>query len=318
MANWLPGASLENLRKRAQMLATIRSFFSEKNVLEVETPLLGHSTVTDVYIQSLQLNTNIRSKSKPLYLQTSPEFSMKRLLGAGIGPIYQICKAFREGETSMRHNPEFTILEWYQPGYSMTDLMNEVEQLLFELLGYETISRYSYHEVFLEKLDIDPHTITVEDLEVVTRERIDIYGGDLGKTDYLQLLMAHVIEPMLAENFFVYDFPVGQEALAKFELDEAEMTVAKRFELFCEGMEIANGYYELIDADEQRGRFESDVEKRKKLNLPVYIPDEKLLAALDAGIPQSAGVAIGVDRLLMLLLGSSNISDVISFTTDLS
>ncbi|MCH2356897.1 MAG: hypothetical protein MK319_09560 [Pseudomonadales bacterium] len=174
------------------MLATIRSFFSEKNVLEVETPLLGHSTVTDVYIQSLQLNTKIRSKSKTLYLQPSPEYSMKRLLGAGIGPIYQICKAFREGETSMRHNPEFTILEWYQPGYSMTDLMNEVEQLLFELLGYETISRYSYHEVFLEKLDIDPHTITVEDLEVVTRERIDINGGDLGKTDYLQLFLAHV------------------------------------------------------------------------------------------------------------------------------
>ena len=243
---------------------------------------------------------------------------MKRLLGAGIGPIYQICKAFREGETSTRHNPEFTILEWYQPGYSMTDLMDEVEQLLVELLGYETISRYSYREVFLEKLDIDPHAITVEDLEVVARERIDIYGGDLSKTDYLQLLMAHVIEPMLAENFSVYDFPVGQEALAKFEVDEMEMTVAKRFELFCEGMEIANGYYELIDADEQRSRFELDIEKRKKLHLPVYIPDEKLLAALDAGIPQSAGVAIGIDRLLMLLLGSSNIGDVISFTTDLS
>lgn len=318
MANWHPSASPENLRKRAEMLAKIRSFFSEKNVLEVETPLLGHSTVTDVYIQSLQLNTKIRGKSKTLYLQTSPEYAMKRLLGSGIGPIYQICKAFREGESSTRHNPEFTMLEWYRPGYSMTDMMDEVEQLLVELLACEPISRYSYREVFLEKLDIDPHAITLEDLEVVTRERIDIYGGDLGKTDYLQLLMAHVIEPMLAENFFVYDFPVGQAALAKFEEDEMGVTVAKRFELFCEGMEIANGYYELIDADEQRGRFRLDVEKRKKLNLPVYIADEKLLAALDAGIPQSAGVAIGVDRLLMLLLGSSNISDVISFTTDLS
>lgn len=318
MANWLPGAPVVNLRKRAEILEKIRSFFSEKNVLEVETPLLGNSTVTDVYIQSLHLNTKIRSKSETLYLQTSPEYSMKRLLGSGIGPIYQICKAFRAGETSTRHNPEFTILEWYQPGYSMTDLMDEVEQLLVELLGYETISRYSYREVFLEKLDIDPHTITLEDLELVARGRIDIYAEDLGKTDYLQLLMAHVIEPMLAENFFVYDFPVGQAALAKFEVDQMEMTVAKRFELFCEGMEIANGYYELIDADEQRGRFELDVEKRKKLNLPVVIADEKLLAALDAGIPQSAGVAIGIDRLLMLLLGSSNISDVISFTTDLS
>ena len=318
MLNWLPGASAENLRKRAEMLAKIRHFFSDRNVLEVETPLLAHCTVTDVFIQSLRLETKLRGRTETLYLQTSPEYSMKRLLGSGIGPIYQICKAFREGETSTRHNPEFTMLEWYQPGYTMTALMDAVEQLLSVLLGYENISRYSYREVFLEKLDIDPHSISVEDLEVATRKRIDIYDGDLGKSDYLQLLMAHVIEPMLAENFFVYDFPVGQAALAKFEADEMDMTVAKRFELFCEGMEIANGYYELTDADEQRSRFEVDGEKRRKLGLPQYAIDEKLLAALDAGIPQSAGVAVGIDRLLMLLVGSSNIRDVISFTTDLS
>lgn len=318
MLNWLPGASAENLRKRAEMLAKIRHFFSDRNVLEVETPLLAHCTVTDVFIQSLRLETKLRGRTETLYLQTSPEYSMKRLLGSGIGPIYQICKAFREGETSTRHNPEFTMLEWYQPGYTMTALMDEVEQLLSVLLGYENISRYSYREVFLEKLDIDPHSISVEDLEVATRKKIDIYGGDLGKSDYLQLLMAHVIEPMIAENFFVYDFPVGQAALAKFEADEMDMTVAKRFELFCEGMEIANGYYELTDADEQRSRFEVDGEKRRKLGLPQYAIDEKLLAGLDAGIPQSAGVAVGIDRLLMLLVGSSNIRDVISFTTDLS
>jgi lysyl-tRNA synthetase class 2 len=318
IANWQAGASIDSLRKRAEMLARIRDFFAEKNVLEVETPLLANATVTDVYIESLQVNTKFKGKSKILYLQTSPEFSMKRLLGSGSGPIYQICKAFREGETSTRHNPEFTMLEWYQPGYSMTALMDEVAQLLAVLLNYKEIPRYSYREVFLEKLDIDPHAITLEDLAIVTRDKIDIYSRDLGKTEYLQLLMAHVIEPMLAENFFVYDFPVEQAALAKLEQDEMDVTVAKRFELFCEGMEIANGYDELIDAGEQRIRFKADAEQRRKLKLSEYAADEKFLAALDAGIPECAGVAIGIDRLLMLRLGVSNIRDVIGFTTELA
>lgn len=318
MVKWQTVATMDNLRKRAEVLVKIRGFFAEKNVLEVETPLLANATVTDVYIESLQVNTKLRGKSKSLYLQTSPEFSMKRLLASGSGPIYQICKAFREGETSTRHNPEFTILEWYQPGYSMTALMDEVGQLLAALLNYKEFPRYSYREVFLEKLDIDPHAISLEDLATVTRDKIDIYGRDLGKTECLQLLMAHVIEPMLAENFFVYDFPVEQAALARLEQDEMGVTVAKRFELFCEGMEIANGYYELIDSDEQRIRFKSDAAQRRKLNLPEYAADEKFLAALDAGIPECAGVAIGVDRLLMLLLGASNIGDVISFTTELA
>lgn len=316
MPDWKPDASVELLRTRAKTLSKIRNFFAERNVLEVETPLLAHSTATDVYIQSLSVDPLSTRSEEILYLQTSPEFPMKRLLGAGAGPIYQICKAFRQGEKSAQHNPEFTMLEWYQPGYSMSDLMDEVEQLVQCLLNCEMVPRFSYRDIFFKHFDFDPHSISLEDLKLLTNKKMDLSSDDLEKTDFLQLLMGKFIEPELPGHCFIYDYPVDQAALAVVEDDRLGVPVAKRFELFCRGMEIANGYFELLDPVEQRARFEADIEKRHAQNLPAYPIDEKLIAALESGIPSCAGVALGVDRLIMLVSKSSDIRDVVSFTTD--
>lgn len=316
MLDWKPGASVETLRMRAETLSKIRSFFAQRDVLEVETPLLAHSTVTDVYIQSLTVENSSKELTDTLFLQTSPEFSMKRLLGAGTGPIYQICKAFRQGEKSKQHNPEFTMLEWYRPGFSMTDLMDEVEQLVQSLLNCKVIPRLSYRDIFLKHLDIDPHTISHEDLKSLTLQRMELGSDDLDKTDFLQLLLGKFIEPELPANCFIYDYPLEQAALSVIESDQGGTPVAKRFELYCQGMEIANGYFELLDPIEQRTRFEADLNKRREQNLPVHPIDEKLLAALESGIPSCAGVALGVDRLIMLLAEAGNIDEVLSFTTD--
>jgi len=316
MADWKPGASANNLRARAEILANIRQFFADNNVLEVETPLLARTTATDVYIQSLEIANPLIDVPETLYLQTSPEYAMKRLLGSGAGPIYQICKAFRQGESSNRHNPEFTILEWYQPGYTMDDLMQQVEQLVDTLLAYGRIPRLAYRELFQEHLHFDPHTISLESLKDVASRRMELSGGQLSKTDYLQLLLAKSIEPVMPASCFIYDFPIDQSALAVIENDETGEAVAKRFELFCGGMEIANGYFELVDPAEQRKRFESDRQTRKSLSLPEYPIDEKLLAALEHGIPQCSGVAVGIDRLVMLVTGATDIRAVLSFTTD--
>ncbi len=316
MADWKPGASADNLRARAEILANIRQFFANKNVLEVETPLLARTTATDVYIQSLKIVDQLVDAPEPFFLQTSPEYAMKRLLGSGAGPIYQICKAFRQGESSNRHNPEFTMLEWYQPGYSMEDLMEEVEQLIDSILASGRIPRLTYRELFQEHLDFDPHSISLKSLKDVTKKHMELSSDQLSKTDYLQLLLANSIEPVMPANCFIYDYPVDQCALAVIENDEVGESVAKRFELFCGGMEIANGYFELVDPVEQRTRFETDRQSRKSLSLPEYPIDEKLLAALEHGIPQCSGVALGIDRLVMLATGSTDIRDVLSFTTD--
>lgn len=310
MVDWKPVASLNTLQTRAEILAKIRRFFASKNVLEVETPLLSRSTATDVYIQSLEV---VAAKEK-FYLQTSPEFAMKRLLGSGVGPIYQICKAFRQGEVSKSHRPEFTMLEWYQPGYSMLDLMVEVEQLVDDLLSCGAIPRLSYRALFQEYLGIDPHAISLEALESLALSKMEISSEKLSRTDYLQLLLGNNIEALMPSNCFVYDFPIDQAALAVIENDQYDVPVAKRFELFFGGMELANGYFELTDEKEQRLRFETDLQARKKLQLADYPIDEKLLAALKHGVPNCSGVALGIDRLIMLAVGSADIRDVISFS----
>lgn len=318
MADWRPSASLDNLRARAELLTSIRQFFDDRNVLEVETPLLARATATDVHIQSLQVSVEDRALAGISYLQTSPEFAMKRLLANGTGPIYQICKAFRDGEHSKRHNQEFTMLEWYRPAYSMAQLIDEVEQLVDVLLGIGEIQRLSYRELFLKFLQFDPHTISLDRLAAIAHEKMDLNSESLTRTDYLQLLLASCIEPMMPSNCFIYDFPVEQAALAKIEEDDQAQLVAKRFELYCSSMEIANGYFELTDATEQRSRLEADLEKRTELQLAQYPIDEKLIAALEHGIPDCAGVAVGVDRLLMLLTDSKDIDEVIAFPTTLT
>lgn len=302
----------ESLKLRASVLAEVRRFFADRAVMEVETPLLGTSTVTDVHLQSFEVRTHDPSQL-PLFLQTSPEYAMKRLLAAGSGPIYQIAKAFRSGERSRLHNPEFTLIEWYRPGFSLADLMDEVEQFIMRLLCRQKIPRYSYRELFRKHLNLDPHTITLQELQRHSDELIDVRGADLDATDYLQLLMDQKIEPRLPDKCFVYEYPEAQAALSVVAPDADGVPVAQRFELYVDGMELANGYFELADAAEQRARFERDLARRQQLGLPAVPVDEELLAALEAGLPSCAGVALGLDRLLMVLGQNRDISDVISY-----
>jgi lysyl-tRNA synthetase class 2 len=316
MVDWKPSASLQNLQQRAYALAKIRRFFSERDVLEVETPLLASSTVPDVYIESITAQVVEGNSSRKNFLQTSPEFFMKRLLASGSGSIYQIAKAFRQEEKGAIHNIEFTLLEWYRLSYSLDQLMAELEELVQEVLGCGPISRLSYREIFRQHLQIDPHEILLEELQQLAKSEIDLSGSDLSKTDYLQLLLSNSIEPKLPPYCIIYDYPLEQAALAILATDEHGVVVAKRFELFGHGMELANGYFELSDAAEQRARFEKDNAARKEKELQAYDVDEKLIAALESGLPSCSGVAVGVDRLLMLLVEAKNISEVISFDSE--
>ena len=316
MVDWKPSASLQNLQQRAYVLAKIRRFFSERAVLEVETPLLASSTVPDVYIESIAAQVMEGNSSRKNFLQTSPEFFMKRLLASGSGSIYQIAKAFRQEEKSARHNIEFTLLEWYRLSYSLDQLMAELEELIQEVLDCGPISRLSYREIFQQHLQIDPHEILLEELQQLASSEIDLSGSNLSKTDYLQLLLSNSIEPKLPPFCIIYDYPSEQAALATVATDEHGVVVAKRFELFGHGMELANGYFELSDATEQRARFEKDNAARKEKGLQAHDADEKLIAALESGLPSCSGVAVGVDRLLMLLVDTKHISEVISFDSE--
>lgn len=318
MSDWKPSASASMLKARARLLAQVREFFNSRDVLEVETPALANATVSDLHIDSWQTANRWGANNQPLYLQTSPEYAMKRLLAAESGAIYQLGKAFRFEERSPRHNPEFTLLEWYQPGYSLTQLMDEVEQLVAETTQLKSIERYSYREIFLQVLGVDPHHASTEILKELISNKIDLVAENLTRTDYLQLLLGQVIEPAMKGNWFLYDYPADQAALASVKTDSHGVLVAERFELFCQGMEIANGYFELTDATEQQRRFQQDLDKRNNAKREPVAIDERLIAALESGLPECAGVALGVDRLLMVVTGAKAIDEVISFTTDLA
>jgi lysyl-tRNA synthetase class 2 len=309
---------MESLRLRAEILAKIRAFFADCEVLEVETPLLAGAPVTDLHLQAL--TTRYRGpgadSGRPLYLQTSPEFAMKRMLAAGSGSIYQICRAFRDGEAGGMHNPEFTILEWYRPGWDHHRLMDEVDELLRAVLHTAPGERLSYAEAFERHAGIDPHHAADHQL----RERVATFGvaysDGLRRDDLLDLILTHQIEARLGlgRATFVHDYPASQAALARVR--QGEPPLAERFEVFIDGVELANGYHELVDADEQRRRFESDLEARRVAGLPEVPMDERLLAALEHGLPPCAGVALGVDRLVMLAAGTRDISKVIAFPID--
>lgn len=318
MTNWKPSASASMLTARADLLAQIRKFFAKRNVLEVETPVLAAATASDLHIQSWKTENTWGQNSQALYLQTSPEYAMKRLLASGSGAIYQLAKAFRFEERSNRHNPEFTLLEWYQPGYSLSGLMDEVEALLHQVTPLTDFPRFSYREIFQHNLEIDPHQVSTEELERLAIRNINLVAEGLCRTDYLQLILSQIIEPNMQGNWFLYDYPEDQAALAQVKTDNAGIKVAQRFELFCSGMEIANGYFELTDPVEQRRRFESDLEKREQSDRALVPIDENLIAALESGLPDCAGVAMGVDRLLMVATGAKSIDEVISFTTDIA
>jgi lysyl-tRNA synthetase class 2 len=295
------------------LLGLIRSFFAERDVLEVDTPLLCRSGVTDPSIEPFVVERGA-SIDRPRFLQTSPEYTMKRLLAAGSGAIYQLARAFRDGEAGSRHNPEFTLLEWYRPGYDHHQLMAEVAELVNVCLGERALHRFSYRQLFEQQLAIDPFTAPVSDLMDLARQHIDT-GIVSGERDlWLDLLMSHVLEPQLARlgMCFIYDYPASQAALARVvEVDG--QPVGQRFELYVDGMELANGYFELTDAAEQRRRFEQDNQRRREYGQPERPLDEQLLTALAQGLPSCSGVALGVDRLLMLVMGEPDIRNVLAF-----
>jgi len=312
---WSPSAPLSALRARAELYAAIRQFFAERGVLEVDTPVLSAAAVSDPHLDPLQSHFigPGAPEGLPLYLQTSPEYAMKRLLAAGSGPIYQLAKAFRNGEAGRRHNPEFCMLEWYRPGFDDRQLMDEVQALVAQVLGRDDFSRVSYRELFQRTLGIDPQRASLPALQALAAERLGVKFEDDERDTWLQLLLAELIEPTLITPTFVYDFPASQAALAKVGEDADGVAVARRFELFVDGIELANGYDELVDGDEQARRFAADAAQRLQLGKPAYSSDHNLVAALRAGMPACAGVALGVDRLLMLALGVDSIDQVLAF-----
>lgn len=316
-SHWQPTASLEMLKIRARMLQGIRAFFADKNVLEVETPVLSTTAITDPQLESF--STSFRQQR--YYLHTSPEFYMKRLLASGSGDIYQIARVFRDDELGKNHNPEFTMLEWYRCGYDHNRLMAEIESLLKTLFNDSQllVNKVSYQQEFINQLNIDPLEAEAADLkECATRNNIEVpQGMDINDKDmWLDWLMVESVAPSFSrEKFtFLYDYPSSQAALAR--LSECDPRVAHRFELFYGELEIGNGFYELTDANEQATRFENENKIRQQRGQKVMPVDHALLDALKAGMPDCSGVALGLDRLLMILTGSSHIQDVISFTTE--
>lgn len=312
MSDWQPSAALTALQARATLLEVVRDFFKQRGVMEVDTPLLASAPVTDPAIEAYSL------KQAELYLQTSPEYAMKRLLAAGSGPIYQICKAFRQGESGRRHNPEFTMLEWYQPGFALLDLMAEVGELLCQVLGDRPVRSYGFADLFAREFKLDLFSAERIELCQLAEQRHGIPASSLDRDEAINLLFSHDIEPTLGrgEYSLVRDFPASQAALARRGRDAQGREVALRFEAFVDGVELANGYDELLDADEQRARFSADLEQRRQRGQVMPPADEKLLAALAHGLPDCAGVALGLDRLLMLQLGASSMSEVLAFPID--
>jgi lysyl-tRNA synthetase class 2 len=316
MSEWRPRASLDVQRRRAALYNDIREFFNRRDFLEVETPLLAGAGVTEPNLRNLttQLDSGPCAGGSRAYLQTSPEYAMKRMLAAGSGAIFQICKAFRDEELGALHQPEFTMLEWYRPGFDHRQLMDEVDEFLQGTAGFPQSERRSYAEVFSMFADFDPHAISDAALRARVAERGMLEDAEhASRDDLLDLVLSVEIAPGLGNErpCFVYDYPVSQAALAR--LSEGPGQVAQRFELFVNGLELANGFYELTDAEEQRRRFEADNRRRRDRNLAEVPIDAHLLAALEHGLPDCSGVALGLDRLLMLLTGSADIADVLVF-----
>jgi lysyl-tRNA synthetase class 2 len=310
---WRPAAGIEAIRQRAELLSRLRQFFAQRNVLEVETPLLCSSGITDPAIEPLIVSQG-EAIAAPRFLQTSPEYAMKRLLCAFGEPIYQISRVFRDGEVGARHNPEFTLLEWYRPGFDHHQLMAEVAELLCDCLGDRPLQKFSYRDLFRERLQVDPFTASAAELESIARQHVDA-GNLAGDRDlWLDLLMSHVLEPQLGQGAIcmVYDYPASQAALSRI-VSSGDALVGQRFEVYVDGVELANGYCELSDAQEQRRRFERDNALRKERGQWERPLDEYLLSALAQGLPDCSGVALGLDRLLMLATGADDIRQVLAF-----
>lgn len=329
---WRSKASHEILLKRALMLKNIRAFFDARGVIEVETPLLSHYCTTDPHLESFQSSF----RGEACYLNTSPEYAMKRLLAAGSQSIYQICKAFRDDELGPNHNPEFTMLEWYRTNYDMRQLMDEVAELMRNLSQISEFSSLvsplekpafvylSYQQAFEKYAGINPHqTNSKQCYQAAVENKVEIpVGLDTGSdTDeevnaWLDWLLIQLVLPAFdRQGFtFLYDYPASQCALAKVEKNEQRIPVAKRFELFFGEIELANGFNELTDSDEQLRRFEMENQRRKKEGKQEGCIDNNFIAALKSGLPDCSGVAIGLDRLLMMFTNTDCIDQVLSFS----
>lgn len=315
--DWQPTASIPQLRQRAALIARIRQFFAQRNVLEVDTPAMSHATVTDVHLHTFQTQFvgPGYAQGSPLFLMTSPEFHMKRLLAAGSGCIYQLGKAFRNEENGRYHNPEFTMLEWYRVGFDHHQLMDEMDDLLQLVLQCGAAERMTYQQAFLTVLGVCPLEGTMAELKSVAARLglSDIAEAEEDRDTLLQLLFSIGVEAKIGQQVpaFVYDFPASQAALAKINPNDPR--VADRFEVYFKGIELANGFHELDNAQEQLRRFEQDNHKRVEMGLAEQPIDYHLIAALQSGLPECAGVALGVDRLIMLALGCDHIDQVTAF-----
>ncbi|MCW8983284.1 MAG: EF-P lysine aminoacylase EpmA [Gammaproteobacteria bacterium] len=319
--HWQPTAPIENLKMRARILQQVRAFFLERGVLEVDTPSMSHAGLSEPNIESFQ----VTNPDNPLYLHTSPEFPMKRLLAAGSGSIYQIAKVYRQGESGRFHNPEFTLLEWYREGWDYRALMDEIAELITAIIGYERLEQapewLSYCEAFLRYLAINPLTASTDELaRCAVEQGIELYseGEGMERSGWLDLLFAEKIQPHLGRGriSFIYDYPAEQASLARLKPEDSSL--AERFELFIEGVELGNGFGELTDASEQRLRFKHELEIRNVRGAHLPPLDERFLAALEHGLPECSGVAIGIDRLLMVVLDADSIDEVIAFPIERS
>ena len=322
--SWQPTLTWQNAQKRAQVLQQIRQFFSERNVVEVETPTLSQGTVTDVYLEALTCRYDFLSDSSSdhpvdLHLQTSPEFHMKRLLASGYGCIFQIAKAFRHEEAGRYHNPEFTLLEWYRLGFDHFELMNEVSELLKTVLGCAEPIQKTYQELFIKQVGLDPLMANREQLITLITENNKLSDWLVVEHDIdilLQFVFSEIIEPNIGLDApcFVYNFPKSQASLARVCPDDNR--VAQRFECYYQGIELVNGFNELTDADTQTERFQEDKANRFRNGLAEKQIDQKFIAALTHGLPQCSGVALGIDRLIMLALKTEHIEQVITFPVE--
>jgi lysyl-tRNA synthetase class 2 len=320
VSDWRPRATFDTLRARAQLYARVRSFLDSRGVLEVDTPMLSAAATVDPHVHSWRAESSVYGRR---WLHTSPEFPMKRLLAAGSGPIYQISRVFRDDELGHLHNPEFTLLEWYRPGFDHHRLMDEVEALVQAVLPDTTFApvaeRLLYRDAVMREAGVDPFVADVQQLtDCLKRHGVPLPASVTSEESadldfWLDLLMGMVVGPKLgqARLTFIHDYPASQAALARVQ--PKNPPTADRFELYWKGVELANGFHELGDATEQRRRFVQDQARREERGQTVPPIDENLLAALEAGLPDSAGVALGLDRLLMLALNLDSVSATLAF-----
>lgn len=305
---WAPSAPIVALKARADLYRSLRAFFDARGVMEVETPILSAHATVDRHIDSFAAAPHPSPLTPHGFLHTSPEFAMKRLLCAGSGPIWQIAKVFRAEESGRYHNPEFSLLEWYRPGYDHHRLMDEVAALLQALGVVGPFARLTYAEAFQRHAGFDPETVALDHLRTLPEAEALDDGAD--RDTLLDLWMSFRVGPQLGRErpCFLHDFPASQAALSRVVAGKAQ-----RFELFWEGLELANGFHELADAAEQQRRFEADQARRQAEGRPVPPYDRHLIAALHAGLPDCAGVALGLDRLLMRLTGAASLAEVMAF-----